>query len=157
MPAIFTENGKHDKLDQIRLQEHPIKFNIKDLPHDVVVVNHRGNDDDDNDPDAGAERIRDQNDFIKRTGEDFMRAEEEVQGDEIIKIHKDHKDDDDDVDNENFYSPAKSNRSDLYKEEILNLREMNQNLKREIEEIVKINPKMTSEYDQRPKIPRRTN
>ena len=146
---------KHDKLDQIRLQEHPIKFNIKNLPHDVVVVEYKGNDDDDNDPGAGAERIRDADDFIRRTGEDFMRAQEqveEVQGDEIIKIHKDHRDDNDDVDNEHFYSPARSNRSDLYKDEILNLREMNQNLRREIEEIVKINPKLTSEYDQRLKL-----
>ena len=28
---------KHDKLDQIRLQEHPIKFNVKDLPNAIVV------------------------------------------------------------------------------------------------------------------------
>ena len=146
---------KHDKLDQIRLQEHPVKFNVRDLPHDVIVVEHRGNDDDDDDPGAGAERIRDADDFIRRTGEDFMRAQEQVEegkGDEIIKIHKDHRDDDDDADNQDFYSPTKSNRSDVYKEEILNLREMNQNLKRELEEIVKINPKMTSEYDQRLKL-----
>ena len=146
---------KLDKLDQIRLQEHPVKFNVRDLPHDVVVVEHRGNDDDDDDPGAGAERIRDADDFIRRTDEDFMRAQEQVEegkGDEIIKIHKDHRDDDDDADNQDFYSPTKSNRSDVYKEEIFNLREMNQNLKREIEEIVKINPKMTSEYDQRLKL-----
>ena len=154
---IWERHGqwKHDKLDQIRLQEHPVKFDVKDLPNDVVVVEHRGNDDDDNDPGAGAERIRDVNDFIRKTGEDSMRAQEEVEegrGDEIINLHKDHRDDNDDADNENFYSPAKSNRSDLYKEEILNLREMNQNLKREIEEIVKMNPKLTSEYDQRLKL-----
>ena len=47
------------------------------------------------------------------------------------------------------FSPARSNRSDVYKEEIINLREVNQKLKKEIEEIVKINPGLTSEYDQR--------
>ena len=107
-------------------------------------------DDDNNDP--GAEKIRDATDFIRRTGEDFMRAQddqEEDKGDEIIRMHKDQRDDDDDADNDNFFSPARSNRSDLYKEEILNLREVNQRLKKEIEEIVKINPGLTSEYDKR--------
>ena len=31
---------KYGKLDQIRLQEYPVKFNVKDLPDDVVVVDH---------------------------------------------------------------------------------------------------------------------
>ena len=105
---------KHDKLDQIRLQEHPVKFNVKDLPNDVVVVDHRGNDDDDNDPGAGAEKIRDSTDFMRRTGEDYMRAQKDVEeeeekgyiGDENIKIHKDHRDDDDDADNENFFQSS---------------------------------------------------
>ena len=68
---------KHDKLDRIRLQEHPIKFNVKDLPNDVVVVEHKGNDDGDSPPGAGAERIRDTTDFIR--GKDYMRAEDEFE------------------------------------------------------------------------------
>ena len=148
-------NWKHEKLYQIRLQEHPIKFNVRDLPDNVVVVEHRG--DDDNDPGAGAERIRDARDFIRKAREDYIEAddeeEKEPRGDEEIKMHKYPRDDDDDnTDNDQFYSPARSNRSEAYKEEILNLREINQRLQKEVEDMIKTYPELTSEFEQRNKV-----
>ena len=130
---------KHDKLDQIRLQEHPIKFNVKDLPDDIVVIGNTKNDDDDDDPEHGAERIKDIGDFIKKSGEEYMEADKE----------DDHEEDDDD--NDKFYSPTKSQRSEVYNEEIVGLRNENHKLKRELEEILKGFPELTSEYEKRNK------
>ena len=68
---------KEDKLDQIRLQEHPVKFDIKNLPDDVVAVSHgKHDDDDDDDQDRGGQQIRNIDDFMRVTGEEIMRAEE---------------------------------------------------------------------------------
>ena len=153
-------NWKHDKLDQIRLQEHPIKFNMRDLPNNIIVVDHKGNDDDDdNDPGAGAERMRDARDFVTKTGREYLKAEEdeeeekEPRGDQEIKMHKYHNDDDDDdADNDQFYSPARSERSEVYKKEILNLREVNQKLQKEVEGMIKTYPELTLEFEQRNKI-----
>ena len=119
---------KHDKLDQIRLQEHPVKFNLKDLPDDVVVIGNTGNDDNDDDPEQGAERIRNIGDFIRKSGEEYMKADEDDNHEE---------DDDNDQDNERFYSPAKSQRSEVYNEEIVGLRSENHKLKKELEVILK--------------------
>lgn len=62
-----------------------------------------------------------------------MEAEEDEEkkrrGDEKVKLHKDHKDDDDDPENDEFFSLARSQRSEAYKDEILNLREVNEKLK----------------------------
>ena len=54
-----------------------------------------------------------------------MRKEEREEG---IYYYKGHKSDDND--NERFYSPAKSQRSGVYKEEILGLRSENHKLKK---------------------------
>src|SRR5689334_20045194 len=51
---------KHDQVDEIRLQEHPVKIYLKNLPPDVVLAEY-GKDDD-----AGTGRIRDEKDFMKR-------------------------------------------------------------------------------------------
>ena len=66
-------------------------------------------------------------------------------------MHKDHRDEDD-VDNDNFFSPARSQRSEVYKEEILNLREINQRLQKEVEEMLKTYPELTLEFEQRNKV-----
>ena len=152
----------HEKLDQIDYKSIQLSLDVKDLPHDVVVVDHKGNDDDNDDPGAGAERIRDARDFIRKTRfSDYIEAndeeEKELRGDEKIKMHKhprdyDDDDDEDDADNDQFYSPARSNRSEAYKDEILNLREINQRLQKEVEDMIKTYPELTSEFEQRNKV-----
>ena len=127
----------HDKLDQIRLQEHPVKFNIRDLPDDIVVIGNNKNDDDDDDPEHGAGRIKDIGDFIIKSGDEYMKVDKE----------DDDEEDDDDDDNDRFYSPAKSQRFEVYNEEIVGLRKENHNIKRELEEILKSFPELTSEYE----------
>ena len=141
---------KYDKLDRTRLQEHPIRYNVKDLPGNVIIVSHGRNDDDDN-SEAGAERIRDSADFMRRTNKEYMRTEEEDEkeneGGEEVKLHKEYRRDGY-ADNEGSFSPARSQRSDVYKEEIINLREVNQRLTKEIEEMIKTYLELTSEFEQ---------
>ena len=125
---------KEDKLDQIRLQEHPIKFDIKNLPDDVVAVTHGKHDDDDQD--GGGYSIRNTEDFMRVTGEELMKAEETIRDEE----------------DEGFFSPARSQRSDIYKQEIDHLRDENKTLRKNLDEFLKTYPELThsaTEIEQR--------
>ena len=129
---------KEDKLDQIRLQEHPVKFDIKNLPDDVVAVTHsKHDDDDDDDQDRGGQRIRNAEDFMRVTGEELMKDEG------TRNINRD--DFDDTQGNEQFFSPTRSQRSEVYKEQLEYLLNENTELKRGLDDIIKTYP----EIDQR--------
>ena len=71
------------------------------------------------------------------------------QGDENIRLHKDYRNDDDNADYDNFFSPAKSQRSIVYKEEILKRKDNNTLLKNELENAIKSFPEVTKEFEQR--------
>ena len=130
---------KEDKLDQIRLQEHPVKYDIKNLPDDVVAVTHGKHDDDDDDQDRGGQRIRNTEDFMRVTGGERMRVEEENEGREDIHLHKERRDDDD----EGLFSPARSQRSVIYKQEIDHLRDENKSLRKNLDELLKAYPELS--------------
>ena len=130
---------KEDKLDQIRLQEHPVKFDIKNLPDDVVAVTHGKHDDDDDDQDRGGQRIRNAEDFMRFTREEIMKADEETER----PLHKEHRDDDDYAGDEGFFSPARSQRSEIYKQEIDYLRDENKGLRKNLDEFLKAYPELT--------------
>ena len=121
---------------------------IKNLPDDIVAITHdKHNNDDDDDQDRGGQRIRNAQDFMRVTGEELMRAEED-KGREDIPLHKDRKDDDD----EGFFSPARSQRSEIYKQEIDHLRDENRGLRRDLDEFIKTYPELTqnaTEIEQR--------
>ena len=138
---------KEDKLDQIRLQEHPVKCDVKNLPDDVIAVTHGkhdDDDDDDDDQDRGGQRIRNTEDFMRVTGEELMRAEED-KGIEDIHLHKDRRDDEDEdhPGDEGFFSPARSNRSEIYKQEIDHLRDENKSLRKNLDEFLKAYPELS--------------
>ena len=114
---------KHDKVDQIRLQEHPVRFNKDNLPDDVLLIQHsKGNDDD---PDAGGERVRDEEDFMRRHHEALNEIDsdkEEDKGYEEYTPLLEKKRNDDDSDEEMMFGTPKGRKSsDDYKLEIARL------------------------------------
>ena len=145
---------KEDKLDQIRLQEYPIKYDINKLPHDVVVVSHSKHDDDDNDDDQdrGGQRIRNSDDFMRVVGEAMMKEEEEEEEQEDVQdmsLHKDRRgDDDDEPGNDEFFSPAQSERSERYKEKIDYLKEVNRGLRKDLDEFIQTYPDLSKRADE---------
>ena len=137
---------KEDKLDQIRLQEHPVKFDIKDLPDDVIAVTYgKPDDDDDHDQDRGGQRIRNTEDFMRVTGEEIMRAEEEDEGREDRPSHKERRDDDDDnpLGNDVAFNLGISITSEIFKQEIDHLRDENKSLRKNLDELLKAYPEIS--------------
>ena len=113
----------YDKIDEIRLQEYSVKFDINKLPDDVLLAKY-GNDDDDDD-DKGGSKLPTEKEMLNQWNKALESAEEEEEEEEEYTplLHK-KKDDDDDNDNEDemiYGTPKGRKSSDDYKLEIAKL------------------------------------
>ena len=131
---------KHDKVDQIRLQEHPVKFDKEKLPDDVLLIQHGKNNDDD--PDAGGEMIKNEQDFMRRHHEELKEEVDSDEEDQLKRIRQqghyqelnktDNNNDDDDIDKGDMFHSPKSKKSDDYRLEIANLNNEKDKLSKEL-------------------------
>ena len=130
---------KHNKVDQIRLQEHPIRFDIYRLLDDVELINYADDDDDDDDDNDNLGihgRIKDEADWMEKVGEEEMSIYDHEHG------LKDKSSDSDNDDDEQFHSPVRSRKSEDYKAEILRLKEEKSQLNRAYKDLQKILPEL---------------
>ena len=124
----FFGEVNEDKVDEIRLQKHPVKFDINKLPDDVVLVSQGKNDDDDDDKGGNKEqssrKLPTEKDMQRRWNEaqeaesSIPSEDEEEEKQPILGFHKPRDQDDDD--DEEFGTPKSKLRksSDDYKLEI---------------------------------------